>query len=185
MPQSIDEVRVGVDGVVSSAPTGTAAPTAVDSVLASPWVDLGYVSEDGVTESNTTTSEKVRAWQNAAVVRTLVTEGETTFSFNLIQTNADTLAEYYGLETGDIDTADGSFVSSPTRQRPNRSYVIDVVDGDELIRKYIKVGQITEVGDQVFQNGAPIGYEVTITAYDDATLGGSVKHFYSSLVVIP
>lgn len=182
MAQSIDEVRVGVDGVVSSAPTGSTAPTTVSSALASPWVDLGYVSEDGVTESNSRTTEKVRAWQRAAVVRTLVTEGETTFSMTLLQTNASTLAEYYGLEASDINDTDGSFVSSPTKDAPHRAYVIDVIDGDELIRKYIPDGQVTEVGDQVFQNGAPIGYEVTITAYDNAPLGGSVKHFYSSLV---
>lgn len=182
MAQSIDEVRVGVDGVVSSAPTGSTAPTTVSSTLAAPWVDLGYVSEDGVTEANSRTTEKVRAWQRAAVVRTLVTEGETTFAMTLLQTNASTLAEYYGLSAADIDDVTGSFVSSPTTDAPHRSYVIDVIDGDELIRKYIPDGQVTEVGDQVFQNGAPIGYEVTITAYDNAALGGSVKHFYSSLV---
>jgi len=182
MAQSIDEVRVGVDGVVSSAPLATAAPTAVDSALNVAFVDLGYVSEDGVTEANAQSSEKVRAWQRNAVVRTIVTEGETTYQLTLIQTNTDTLSEYYGLEAADIDGASGSFVTSGASERPFRSYVIDVIDGDELIRKYIKRGQVTEVGDQVYQNGAPIGYEVTITAYDDETLGGSVQHFFSALV---
>lgn len=182
MAQSIDEVRVGVDGVVSSAPLATAAPTAVDSALNVAFNDLGYVSEDGVTESNTQSTEKIRAWQRNAVVREVVTEGETTYQLTLIQTNTDTLSEYYGLETADIDTDDGSFVTSGGVERPRRSYVIDVIDGDELIRKYIPDGAVTEVGDQVFQNGAPIGYEVTITAYDNVTLGGSVKHFFSALV---
>ena len=182
MAQTASEVRVGVDGVVSSAPLGSTAPTAVDSALDAAFNDLGYVSEDGVTESNSVTTEPVRAWQGNAVVRTIITEGTTTFALTLLQTNADTLAEYYGLETADINTTSGSFVSSATVARPRRSYVIDVIDGDELIRKYIPDGQVTEVGDQVFQNGAPIGYEVTITAYDDATLGGSVKHFFSALV---
>lgn len=185
MAQTASEVRVGVDGVVSSAPLGTAAPTAVDSALNVAFKDLGYVSEDGVTESNTTSTEKVRAWQGNAVVRTLITEGETTYSFTLIQTNAQTLSEYYGLETADIDTDEGSFVTSATVNRPRRAYVIDVIDGDELIRKFIPDGQVTEVGDQVFQNGAPIGYEVTVTAYDNSTLGGSVKHFFSALVTAP
>jgi len=170
---------------VSSAPLGSTAPTAIDSVLASPWVDLGYVSEDGVTESNTVTTEKIRAWQRAAVVRTITTEGETIFAFTLIQTNEDTLSEYYGISSADIDTDEGSFVTSATAERPHRSYVVDVIDGDQLIRKYIPDGQITEVGDQVFQNGAAIGYEVTMTAYDNTALGGSVKHFISALIVTP
>lgn len=182
MAKTAGEVRVGVDGVVSSAPLATAAPTAVGSALNVAFKDLGYVSEDGVTESNTTTTEKVRAWQGNAVVRTLITEGETTFTFTLIQTNADTLSEYYGLGAGAITGASGSFSSSATVSRPRRSYVIDVIDGSNLIRKYIPDGQVTEVGDQVFQNGAPIGYEITITAYDNTGIGGSVKHFFSALV---
>jgi hypothetical protein len=176
MPKNVEEVRVAVDGIVSSGPRTVAAPTAVDSALTG-YADLGYVSEDGVTESNTQSTEVLRAWQKAKIVRTLVTEGETTFALTLIQTNADTLGEYYGV----APEADGSFITSATNERPHRKYVLDIFDGDEWIRKYIADGQVTEVGDQVFQNGAAIGYEVTITAYDDDELGGSVQHWVKSL----
>jgi hypothetical protein len=176
MPKSVEEVRVGVDGIVSSGPLTAAAPTTVDGELTG-FTDLGYVSEDGVTETSEVSSESIRAWQKSAVVRTVVTEGTTTYALTLIQTNAATLAEYYGVEA-DVD---GSFVTSPTVERPRRSYVIDVIDGEEHIRKYIPVGQVSEVGDQVFQNGVAIGYEITITAFDDDDLGGSVKHWVKSL----
>lgn len=176
MPKSVDEVRVGVDGVVSSGPLTATAPASVDAALTG-YTDLGYVSEDGVTEANSQDTEVVRAWQKAKVVRTLVTEGETTFALTLIQTNADTLGEYYGV----APEADGSFITSAANSRPHRKYVLDILDGDEWIRKYIPDGQVTEVGDQVFQNGAPIGYEITITAYDDEDLGGSVQHWVKSL----
>lgn len=171
------EVRVAVDGVVSSGLTTAVAPTDATTALPADFVDLGYVSEDGVTETNSQTVEKIKAWQKSAVVRSSVTEGETTFQLTLIQTNADTLAEYYGADVA----ADGSIVVDPTRERPHRSYVIDVIDGDELIRTYVPDGQVTEVGDQVYQAGAPIGYEITITAYDNATLGGVAKKWYASL----
>ena len=46
-----DNVIVAVTGAVYVAPTGTAAPTASDSTLNVAFVDLGYVSADGITEA--------------------------------------------------------------------------------------------------------------------------------------
>lgn len=182
MVNSVDDVRVGVDGVVSSAPLATAAPTAIDSTLNVAFNDVGYISEDGVVESNATTVERKRAWQKAAPVRTLVTEGETTFTFTMLQTNSETLSVYYGLEPEDIDGATGSFVTSGATEKPHRSWVLDFIDGDELIRKYIPDGQVTETGDISYVSSDVIAYEVTLVAYDNATLGGSVRHFFSALI---
>lgn len=182
MAKSVDEVRVGVDGIVSTGAFGTAiAPTTAVSVLAAPWKDLGYVSEDGVTESTSVSSEKIRAWQKAKVVRTTITEGTVSWSLVLIQTNADTVALYHG---GTVAT-DGSIIVDPTAERPVLAFVIDVIDGDEIIRSYAPEAQVTEVGDLVYQNGAPIGYEVTIEANHNETLGGSVKKWYASLDTTP
>lgn len=180
MSKDNTEVRVAVDGVIASGPLTTTAPTDAVTALPDGFNDLGYASEDGVTEANSQTVEQIRAWQKAAVVRSTVTEGEATFAFTLIQTNADTVAEYYG---GAV-SADGSIVVDPTRERPHRSYVIDVIDGDDLIRTYIPDGQVSEVGDQVYQNGAPIGYELTITAYDNELIGGVAKKWYASLATV-
>ena len=177
MAKDTTEVRVGVDGVVASGPTSATAPTS--AITASPigFSDLGYVSEDGVTETTSQSVEKIKAWQKGAVVRTTVTEGEASYKLTLIQTNADTLAEYYGAAVA----VDGSVIVDPLRERPHRSYLIDVLDGDEVIRTYIPDGQVTEVGDQVYQAGAAIGYEITITANHNATLGGAAKKWYASL----
>jgi len=182
MSLNIDEVRVGVDGVVAVGPFGAAAPTSAISALTE-HVDYGYVSEDGVTESTSVTSEKIRAWQKAKVVRTVITEGTVTYKLVLIQTNAETIALYYG---GTVE-ADGSIVIDPTAERPVLSLIIDVIDGTEIIRSYAPEAQVTEVGDQVYQNGAPIGYEITIEANHNETLGGSVQKWYSSLAapVVP
>jgi hypothetical protein len=181
MAESAGEVRVAVDGVVRVAPLATAAPTSVDAT----WTgstELGYISDEGITESNSLTTEDLHAWQRNAVVRTIVTEGVTTFQFTMIQTSSATLAEYYGIELADIDEATGSFVSNPGVEKPQKSYVLDFVDGDEKIRKYIPIGQITETGDISYVSQEIIAYPVTVTAQDSGTMGGSVKHFFSVLV---
>lgn len=178
MTQTASEVRVGVTGKVLVAPTVTTAPTSISAT----WTgsaDLGYVSEDGLTESTSTTLEHIRAWQNRSIVRSVVTEGETTFQFTLIQTNETILAEVYGVTTASITA--GSIVSNPEAERPHKSWVFEVVDGSNVVRKYVPDGQITEVGDIVYQNGAAIGFPITVTAYYNAALAGAVKHWYTEI----
>jgi hypothetical protein len=177
MSKNVDQVKVGVDGIIASAPLGTSGPTTVDGNLNVAFKDLGYVSDAGVTETNERTHEMIRAWQNGRIVRTIVTEGQTTFSFTLLQTSKDVIAEYYGA----VVAADGSIVTDPHEERPRRAYVLDVVDGTDKIRKYIPNGQITEVGDIVYANGEPVGYEVTLMCYHDEAMNGSVKHWFKSL----
>lgn len=176
MPQSVTAVRVGVDGVVSVAPFGATAPTSAVSALTG-YTDYGYVSEDGVTETTNATTDKIRAWQKAKVVRTTVTEGSIQWKFVLIQTDAAAVALYYG---GTVQP-DGSIVIDPTAVRPLLAIVIDVIDGTEIIRSYAPEAQVTEVGDVVYQNGAPIGYEVTIEANYNLALLGSAKKWFNSM----
>jgi hypothetical protein len=77
--------------------------------------------------------------------------------------------------------SDGNFVVIPSSTGGQKSFIIDVVDGSELIRTYIPNGEVTEVGDRVYASGEPIGYEVTITAYPNTTVGGSAKVWATAL----
>ena len=179
MGKNIEEVRVGVTGVVAVGAFGlTTPPTDATTTLHSSFVDYGYVSEDGVTETTEQSSSKIRAWQKNKVVRTVMEEGSVQYAFTLIQTNADTVAYYYG---GTV-ASDGSIVIDPTTERPVHEFVIDVIDGDSIIRAYAPEARVIEVGDQVYENGAPIGYEVTVECEYNDDLGGSVKKWYTDLI---
>jgi len=177
-----ENVRVAVTGAVYEGPTTATPPVDADTPLTG-LTDLGYVSEDGVTETRDRSTDTVKAWQNAAIVRTLVTEGTLTYQLTLLETKKEVLELYYGAQVA----ADGSIIIDPTASSGRRSLVIDVIDGDDFIRIYIPSGEVTEVGDQVYANGEPIGYEVTVTAYQGtygeagSTWKGSAKKFYSSL----
>lgn len=176
-------VRVAVTGAVQIGDTGATAPTDGDTEWTE-GTDLGYVGEDGVTETRDRSSEQIRAWQNGDVLREVVTEASLTYTFILVETKAETVELYYG---NTVDATDGSIPIVPTKTGGRKSFVIDVIDGDDFIRTYIPSGEVTEVGDQVYANGEPIGYEVTITAYptdaiqDDAGTNASARKWYSSL----
>ena len=179
MATDSSKVRVAVSGEVlvgattATAPTGTSGPT-------TGFTGLGYVSEDGVTESRERSTNDIKGWQNAATVRTVVTDGSLTYSFTLLETKKETVELFYGA-TVTAAATEGNFVVVPTSTGGRKSFILDVVDGAELIRTYIPQGEVTEVGDRVYASGEPIGYEVTITAYPDTTLGGSAKVWATAL----
>lgn len=159
-----DNVRVAVTGVVAVGATTAAAPVDADTALTE-HTDLGYVGEDGVTETRGRSTNKIKAWQNAAVVREVVTEAEMQLKCTLIETKRETVELFYG---STVDTADGSIAVVPANTGGRKSYVVDVVDGEDFIRSYVPSGEIVEVGDVVYASGEPIGYEITVTCYPTA-----------------
>lgn len=153
-------VVVGVTGAVYAGPLATAAPTTAVSALAAGFVDLGYVSEDGVSITSDKSSNAIRGWQGAALLRQVVTEGTLTYSFTLLETSEATIETYFGgtLVAGKISI-------DPTATGGKKSFVIDIVDGAKSIRHYIPAGEILSVEAQQIQNGEAVGYGITITAY--------------------
>ena len=70
---------------------------------------------------------------------------------------------------------EGSLTINTTATRTHYAWVIDVVDGSELERVYIPDGVVSEVGDRVYANGEPIGYEMTVSADYQSSITGNAK----------
>jgi hypothetical protein len=160
-----DNVRVGITGELNVAPVGTAAPTTSVSALDAAYIGLGYVSEDGVTETYEDTVEDIIAWQNATVVRSTTTESKATLQCVLIETKGETLELFHKGSSVEVVSAGQWKIDVVAPTSDPRSFVFDVVDGTKHIRIYIARGEVTERGEIVYANGEPIGYDVTITAY--------------------
>lgn len=157
------DVRVGVTGVVYSVPVGTTLVTDVttDLTIDVDYTDVGYISDEGVTQAIGEDSTPIRAW-GGDEVRTINSTHTVTYQFTMIETSETTLAEYYGNYAAGV-------VQVKAQQIVRHPWVVDVVDGTENIRIVIPDGQVTERGDIVFQTEEAIGYQVTITAYPDDT----------------
>jgi hypothetical protein len=169
-------VRVGVTGEVSVAPVGTAAPTSSIAALNASFIGLGYVSEDGVTKTPTLTSDKVRAWQNAALVRLLFTEKDWDLKFTLIESKGAVAGLFYASTVAVVSAGQWSLIPDTISPDP-RAFVLDVVDGSIHERIYVPTGYVTERGDVVYQNGDAIGREMTITCAFDSGIGAPFKIF--------
>ena len=161
MANTAANVRVGVTGKVHTSAAGT-APTDATTAL-SGWTDLGYISEDGLTETPSVSTNDIKAW-GGDIVRTIVTEHKVEFAFTLLETSAAVLEVYYN--DPDADTS-GWVVSRTDGLR--QKWVFEVIDGASLRRLYLPDGQVTGVDAITHATEEAIGYGVTITAYPDNT----------------
>lgn len=155
-------VKVGVTGAVFAAPAGTAVPSSVSGSLDGAFEDVGYISEEGVSTSTSIDVNDIKAWQNGDTVRKIQTGHDFTLTFAMLETNPTALEVYYG------DYATGAVQVTGT-QGYRGAFVINVVDGDDLIRIVIPDGQVTDKQDVNYVNADPITYGVTITTYPDTS----------------
>jgi len=162
-------VRVGVTGELYVAPVGTAAPTTSVSSLNASFIGMGYVSEDGVTESYDDTVEEIVAWQNAVVVRSNTTESKATLQMTLIETKGKTLELFHKASAVSVVSSGQWKIDVEGPQSDPRAFVLDVVDGSKTIRIYVANGEVSDRGDIVYANGEPVGYDITITCYPDSS----------------
>lgn len=94
MAVDTDYALAGANGIASVAPTGTAAPTNT-AALSAPWVDLGALSTDGLTESNGETRTSFKRWGSIIPFKTVVTDQTFTFKVKFLESNANVLGLYY------------------------------------------------------------------------------------------
>ena len=160
-----------------TAPTGTSgAPDAA-------FTDLGFIHEDGVEISlpGSGDSTPIKAWQNGTTVRTIRTPSEDnpTWAFQMLETTLATVETYFGVTVSQTAT-EGSFEYQVTN-RDHEAYIVDVIDGAELIRDYIPYGIVTQVEAITLANGDPIGYGVTVEGERDPVLGYNFKRWATAL----
>lgn len=174
MANNTDEILVGIPNVnggvlMSAAPLEkTAYPTdAVTAVDASLKV-VGFVSEDGVTESTSRNVDKIKAW-GGQTVRIVQQDYETTYKFTFLQfKNIDVLKAVYGEDNVTLTSAGKIAIKKNAKILEKRSFVFEMKDGDATIRVFVPNGQIIEVGDVKYDHKSAIQLDVTVEAFPDA-----------------
>lgn len=168
---NVQHVTVGkpkVSGAIFRAPLGTPLPTSVSDSLNSAFKQLGYINEDGVVNSNSPSSEDIKAW-GGDIVLTTQTEKPDTFQFGLMEaTNEEVLKAVYG-DANVTTAASGEItVKANSTQQPNCAWIIDqVLRNGGAKRIVIPNAGVSEVGDITYADSEAVVYQTTISAMPD------------------
>lgn len=158
-----------ISGAVYRAPLGTALPTDATTALASAYVCLGYVSEDGLENANDMDVSAIKAWGGMIVYRSL-NELDDNFSLALIESeNVDVLKAVYGSSNVTVDAGGTAHVVVKADDPEEAVWVFDLaLRGNKAKRIVIKDGAITAREAITYNDSDPIGYGITISAYPDS-----------------
>lgn len=173
MANATDQVLVGVPSAgggvfMSDTPLAkTAYPKDATTAVPTGLKQVGFVTEDGVTETVSRNIEKIKAW-GGQVVRTVQQDYETSYKFGFLQfKNLDVLKATYGAQNVTETTAGKIQVKKNARVLERRSFVFEMLDGDNKVRVFVPNGQITDVGDVKYDHKAAIVLDVTVEAFPD------------------
>ena len=162
-------------------PLGTPKPSSITTALDDPWIGLGHVGEDGVTETQDRTIDKKKNW-GGATVKILQTDYVHTFKFVLLESlNAEVLKVVYGENNVTITAATSGHgnqieVTKNPRKLPKLTWCVDSTDSelDAFYRNYVPIGQVMTVGDVKIVHTDTIEYSLEMEAFPDA----SGQHVY-------
>lgn len=177
--KNVTTAKPKIGGAVYSAPLGTTLPTDAVTKLPDTFKGLGYISDDGLVNTNSGKAETIKAW-GGAVVNSTQTEKEDTFQYTLLEaTNVEVLKEVYGPDNvkGTLDTM--IVIKANAVELQEHVLVFDMVlKNGNLKRIIIPNGKVSEIGDITYSDGDAVGYETTLSAIPDDTAEANTHYEY-------
>lgn len=159
-----------VTGPASWAPLGTTAPTNETVALNAAFKSLGYVGEDGITETNGRDVSKIKAF-GGDTVKVVQTDHTLTYKLTLLESlNSEVLKAVYGESNVTVTAATASTGEKVTVRKnaqtlPHKTWSFDVIDGNAKIRLFIPDGQVTSTGDVTLVHTGVISYDIEIECF--------------------
>ena len=166
-----------LDGAMKVAPVGTKLPTDAKATLDAAFKSLGYISEDGATNTKSEDTDEVRAW-GGDVVLTLRQGSTNEYTTRLIESmNVEVLKLIYGEDnvTGTLDT--GIKVKDNNKPRKPVSIVIETILKNDVLRRIvIPYAEVVQDGEINYTDSDATGFDVTFKLQVDSN--GNSQYIY-------
>ena len=165
-------------GALFRAPLGTTLPTDATTALAEDFILMGYLSEDGITNKNSRSSDNTKAWGGDTVL-TSESDYEDSFQMTLIESlNPEVLKMRFGNKNVTA-AAENITLRVNSSERESGVYVIDILLKNGGVKRIvIPEAKITDTGDIVYNDTDPIGYDMTLTAFPHSGFEGDTHREY-------
>lgn len=163
-------------GYAFIAPTTATLPTDATTALASAYLPLGFISEDGITNATERESSEIKDMNGDTVITAQTGHSETWQAVFLETLNINVLKMVYG--DSNVTEASGKVtINVDGAELAEKIFVFELVmlDGRKK-RIVIPRGKITEMGDIVYRASEPIGYDVTISALPNSEGKKHIEH---------
>jgi hypothetical protein len=173
-----------VTGGILNAPLGTALPVDATTALNAAFGAVGYVTDDGVTKSESRDITKINAWggDTIAVV-------QTAFGVDL----KFKMAEYLGVRAQSAIYGDANVVSTigagaapdtlkvtvTSEEPPYKSWIVAIKQGLNTVRLVIPNARISETGDTEYKDDDVASLDATLSCIPDSA--GAYYYLYASL----
>ncbi|WP_053386999.1 phage tail tube protein [Leucobacter japonicus] len=169
MAKNRDNVRVygDLESEVFLAPKGSTLPTTLTDPE-TPFESLGWLSEDGISLTVSTDSEKFKAWQGGATLRVKVTSTEKTITFQALEETPGVTELYYDHAAPVVTTGVAKIDLPEGIGTVERAAVFKFVDGGVTKFLCCELIQITERGDLPHTNSDMTMYEFTAEIVGDS-----------------
>jgi hypothetical protein len=165
--KNVGALKGKVGGYAFFIPSGVAIPTDFTTALPAGAMNLGYVSEDGMTDSPEFETEDHKDG-NGQVVDTSQTGYAKTITATFIEHKADVLKVQYGSDNV-TDEKGVLTVKNKGEFGESGALVIEgVIKGTRALRKVYPSVTVTSLGESTMITGDLYGTETTFTAYPDS-----------------
>lgn len=170
-----------VSGGIFWAPPGTALPTDATTALAAAFRNVGYVGEDGLTNSKSRETMNVKEWGGETVASEVTSQDESLKWKSIEYLNVDTLKAVYGAENVTVDGSGNITIVSKAGTFGQGVWAVDMaLSGGRLERIVVPDGNFTDMGDIVYVGTDAVAFDLTLACNYDATVGGTMVKYISA-----
>lgn len=174
-------------GALFWAPLGTALPSSAEAELDGAFVNLGYVTEDGLTNNTEEGNSNIVAWGKDIVINAQENYDKT-FTFNLLETARENVLQFvYGKSNVKVNEDNSITFYETGETLPRGILVCDTLQNNggeapRIKRQILGDSQFVDrSGEGVYNNVDALNFPVSMKAYkfNDGTKEAFIKTYIS------